>query len=52
MSEKKEIRKKLLNQIEFYFSDSNILKDKFIKSQIDSNPDGYVDLSIIASFNK
>lgn len=27
-------------QVEFYFSDSNLPKDKFLKSQVENHPDG------------
>jgi hypothetical protein len=29
-------------QLEFYFSDANLRKDRFMKQQIDSNPGGCV----------
>eukprot|EP00195_Chlamydomonas_chlamydogama_P015559 CAMPEP_0202901700 /NCGR_PEP_ID=MMETSP1392-20130828/14409_1 /ASSEMBLY_ACC=CAM_ASM_000868 /TAXON_ID=225041 /ORGANISM="Chlamydomonas chlamydogama, Strain SAG 11-48b" /LENGTH=386 /DNA_ID=CAMNT_0049588309 /DNA_START=111 /DNA_END=1267 /DNA_ORIENTATION=- len=41
---------RLLKQVEFYFSDSNLPKDKFMKEKIASDPDGYVDLNIICAF--
>ena len=37
---KKEMRKQILAQMEFYFSDSNLSKDRFLKQQILSSPDG------------
>ena len=37
---KKEKRKKILEQMEFYFSDSNLSKDRFLKQEITSNSDG------------
>ena len=30
----------ILTQVEFYFSDSNFPKDKFLKAQAALNPDG------------
>ncbi|EDO33058.1 predicted protein [Nematostella vectensis] len=42
----------LKEQIDFYFSDSALLKDRFLKQQIENHPDGYVAISTIASFNK
>lgn len=35
-------------QIEYYFSDENLVKDKFFKSKMDKN--GYVDVNVIAEF--
>jgi hypothetical protein len=37
---KKEKRRKILEQMEFYFSDSNLSKDRFLKQEIKSNSDG------------
>ncbi|KAK3732343.1 hypothetical protein RRG08_055926 [Elysia crispata] len=42
----------VLQQMEFYFGNSSLSKDRYLKSMIDSSPDGYVDLSIFANFNK
>ncbi|GFO12470.1 LA-related protein 7 [Plakobranchus ocellatus] len=42
----------VLEQMEFYFGDSSLSKDRYLKSMVDSSPDAYVDLSIFANFNK
>jgi len=44
----------LLKQLEFYFSDSNLWKSKFLQEQISLDPEkqGFVDISTIATFNK
>jgi La-related protein 7 len=42
----------LKNQMEFYFSDSNLRNDKFLKSLLSQHPKGYVDLHIFLRFNK
>ena len=39
-------------QIEFYFSESNFRKDKFLRSQADSHPEGYVSIAVLITFNK
>jgi lupus La protein len=39
-------------QVEFYFSDSNYRKDVFLKSCADSDPDGFVPISVLLTFNK
>lgn len=44
--------KQIKDQIEFYFSDSNLLKDKFLSSLINKDENGYVDLNIISNFNR
>eukprot|EP00775_Hariotina_reticulata_P003295 gene3295-3571_t len=45
-----EVKPKLLKQVEFYFSDSNLPKDKFLRGQVEAHPEGYVDMSLIVSF--
>ena len=37
---KKERRRKICEQMEFYFSDSNLSKDRFLKQEISANSDG------------
>ncbi|XP_022730363.1 la protein 1-like isoform X2 [Durio zibethinus] len=44
--------KAVLRQVEFYFSDSNILRDDFLKKKISENDDGMVSLALICSFSK
>eukprot|EP00189_Rhodosorus_marinus_P011030 CAMPEP_0184740306 /NCGR_PEP_ID=MMETSP0315-20130426/3326_1 /TAXON_ID=101924 /ORGANISM="Rhodosorus marinus, Strain UTEX LB 2760" /LENGTH=411 /DNA_ID=CAMNT_0027209911 /DNA_START=97 /DNA_END=1332 /DNA_ORIENTATION=- len=52
MSEKSELEDKVRRQVEYYFSDVNLPKDKFLKGKVSDDPNGYVDLSIIISFNR
>ncbi|XP_005101332.1 la-related protein 7 [Aplysia californica] len=42
----------VLEQMEFYFSDSNLSKDRYVKHLLDQNEDGYIDLSVFGNFNK
>lgn len=44
-----ELKRMLSTQLEFYFSRENLLHDKYLLSQMDS--DSYVPLVILASFN-
>jgi lupus La protein len=44
------VQAKILKQVEFYFSDSNLPKDKFLKGLVDKDPEGWVELSVIGSF--
>ncbi|KAK6187432.1 hypothetical protein SNE40_005463 [Patella caerulea] len=48
----KGLLKNIQSQMEFYFSDSNLQKDRFIKQEIDKDKQGYVDLSLFLKFNK
>jgi la-related protein 1 len=40
----------LLNQIDFYFSDANLLTDEYLKKNMDA--EGWVPISLIASFRR
>ena len=42
----------MFKQLEFYFSDSNLPKDKFLLKQTKDNEGGWVPLKLIASFKK
>jgi len=46
-----ELEAKILRQVEFYFSDSNLPKDKFLKGLINQNQ-GWVPIPVIASFKR
>eukprot|EP01035_Chromulina_nebulosa_P017798 gene17798-23406_t len=48
MSNESAIKK----QVEFYFSDSNFRKDTFLKAAADSDPEGFVPISVLLTFNK
>jgi len=43
---------KLLNQIEFYFSDSNLPRDKFLRETVENDPDGFVDIALLVTFSR
>ena len=47
-----EMKVKIAKQVEFYFSDANILKDTFLLKHVRRNKEGYVSLKLIASFRK
>lgn len=47
---KKALHAAILKQMEFYFSDANLTKDRFLGSLIKEDP--YVDLSVFIRFNK
>ncbi|KAJ8262090.1 hypothetical protein GJAV_G00162060 [Gymnothorax javanicus] len=62
-SEKKESEKKkrsrvkqllaeVKKQVEFWFGDVSLHKDKFLKQLIDDSRDGYVDISALTTFNR
>ncbi|XP_074518187.1 la-related protein 7 [Halichoeres trimaculatus] len=39
-------------QVEFWFGDVNLHKDRYLRKLIDESDDGYVDISVLASFNR
>lgn len=47
-----ELRDRIVKQVEFYFSDENLLKDSFLMKHINRNKQGYVSLKLVASFRK
>ena len=46
------MEEKLLQQLHFYLSDSNLCKDKFLESKLNENEEGWIPLSLFLSFNK
>ncbi|CUT98637.1 lupus la ribonucleoprotein [Echinococcus multilocularis] len=46
------LESRILRQIEFYFSDANILKDQFLLKSVKTNKEGWVKLSTIAGFRR
>ncbi|GFT17358.1 la-related protein 7 [Nephila pilipes] len=49
---KKKLFLKIREQMEFYFSDSNLAKDSFLYNLLEKDPEGYVELENFRSFNK
>ncbi|XXG47998.1 hypothetical protein AAC387_Pa02g2552 [Persea americana] len=47
-----ETVKNVIRQVEFYFSDSNLPRDKFLKKSIEESDDGLVSLALICSFTR
>ncbi|KAI4469391.1 lupus la protein-related [Holotrichia oblita] len=47
---KKQLYNSIMQQMEFYFSDSNLVKDKFLLPIVEKSPE--VDISIFLKFNK
>lgn len=50
-TEATEVESKVLKQCEFYFSDSNLPKDKFLRKTVKEGK-GWVDLKVLATFNR
>ncbi|XP_022907375.1 la-related protein 6 [Onthophagus taurus] len=47
-----ELADKIVQQVEFYFSDANISKDAFLLKHVKRNKEGYVSLKLISSFKR
>ncbi|KAL5703470.1 hypothetical protein ACHQM5_028558 [Ranunculus cassubicifolius] len=47
-----DARNKILNQVEYYFSDVNLATTDHLIKFITKDPDGYVPISVVASFKK
>ncbi|XP_052209779.1 la protein 1 isoform X2 [Diospyros lotus] len=47
-----ETAKKVIRQVEFYFGDSNLPRDKFLNKTIGDSEDGLVSLALICSFSR
>ncbi|KAF5183003.1 La-related protein 1b [Thalictrum thalictroides] len=46
------LRYEILKQIEYYFSDENLKKDAFLKNNDNMDVEGWVDIHLIAGFNR
>ncbi|KAF6137506.1 hypothetical protein GIB67_031785 [Kingdonia uniflora] len=47
-----EVVQKVLNQVEFYFSDANLATTDHLMRFISKDPEGFVPMSVVASFKK
>ncbi|KAK8618574.1 hypothetical protein V6N13_132561 [Hibiscus sabdariffa] len=47
-----DLKNKIIKQVEYYFSDENLPGDKYMMSLIKKNKEGFVSISMIASFRK
>lgn len=47
-----ELQERIMEQVEWYFSDENLLKDSFLMKHIRRNKQGFVSLKLVASFRK
>jgi hypothetical protein len=47
-----ELCESIVQQVEFYFSDANITKDKFLLKHVKRNKEGFVSLKLISSFKR
>ncbi|KAG9480234.1 hypothetical protein GDO78_011973 [Eleutherodactylus coqui] len=48
----KQLLADIAKQVDFWFGDVNLHKDRFLREQIEKSRDGYIDISLLASFNK
>ena len=50
-SEPADLDRKIIRQIEYYFSDVNLLRDKFLQNEMSKN-DGWIPLSVLTTFKR
>ncbi|KAM8940441.1 la-related protein 7 isoform 1-T1 [Pelodytes ibericus] len=48
----KQLLADIAKQVDFWFGDVNLHKDRFMREQIEKTRDGYIDISLLTSFNK
>lgn len=46
------VRIRALKQVEYYFSDENLVRGKFLQKEIEKSADGWVHLNILVKFNR
>lgn len=46
------LEKKIIKQLEYYFGDMNLPRDRFLQEQIREDADGWVSLAIMTKFNR
>uniref|UniRef100_A0A1I8H8E2 HTH La-type RNA-binding domain-containing protein n=1 Tax=Macrostomum lignano TaxID=282301 RepID=A0A1I8H8E2_9PLAT len=47
-----ELTEQLKRQLEFYLGEGNLLKDRFLRSELDKTEDGYLPLRLFLRFNR
>ncbi|XP_037046093.1 uncharacterized protein LOC119081351 isoform X3 [Bradysia coprophila] len=47
-----DLAEKIVTQVEFYFSNENILKDAFLLKHVRRNKEGFVSLKLVSSFKR
>lgn len=47
-----QLEQTIIKQLEYYFSEANLRRDKFMNTKIAENEDGWVDLSVMLTFNR
>ena len=47
-----KLKKRLVRQIEFYFGDSNFRTDRFLSGKAKENPEGYVSIELLLTFQR
>lgn len=50
--ETEKLKCRVLKQIEYYFSDENLVRGKFLRKKIEENPNGWVHLNVLVIFRR
>lgn len=46
------VSKGVMDQVEFYLSDANLWKDKFLRAEVAKSPEGWVEIALMAGFKR
>lgn len=49
---REELKKCVLKQVEYYFSDENLVRGKFLRKKIQQSVDGWVHLNVLVTFKR
>ncbi|XP_073827187.1 la autoantigen-like [Musca autumnalis] len=47
-----DLEKKIMRQVEYYFGDANLNRDKFLQDQIAKDTDGWVPITVLLTFKR
>ncbi|TPX46157.1 hypothetical protein SeLEV6574_g03384 [Synchytrium endobioticum] len=50
--EVEDLKRRILKQVEFYFSDANLPKDHFLWDRVTESPEGWVSIATLATFRR
>jgi len=50
--DKPDLNDQIIRQVEYYFGDSNLLRDKYLREKISADPDGWVTFEVLLTFKR
>lgn len=52
MSNRKSVEESVARQIEYYFSDENLIRSKFLKKKLEESVDGWIHINVLITFKR